>query len=342
MQFIDEITVTVKAGDGGDGAIAFRRERFRPRGGPSGGDGGKGGDIILRADQGLGTLIDLKYKNRLESRRGQNGGGKDCHGRGSESLIVRVPVGTAVHDADTEDLIGDLVDDGQELVVAAGGKGGLGNMHFTTPSNQAPRKALPGEPGEARTIKLELMLLADVGLVGMPSVGKSSLIARFSAARPRIAQYPFTTLVPNLGVVDLGHGSSFVMADIPGLVRGASQGAGLGFRFLKHVQRTAILLHILALDLGGQNDLLDDFDALLQELHAFDPSMAKRPSLVALNKCDLQETREAEVPLRDALKERGLELYPCSAATGEGLGDLRAAIVRKLTEREDDQSDRLE
>ena len=338
MQFIDEITVTVKAGDGGDGAIAFRRERFRPRGGPSGGDGGKGGDIILRADRSLGTLIDLKYKNRLESRRGQNGGGKDCHGRGSESLIVRVPVGTAVHDADTGDLIGDLVDDGQELVVAAGGKGGLGNMHFTTSSNQAPRKALPGEPGEDRIIRLELMLLADVGLVGMPSVGKSSLIARFSAARPRIAQYPFTTLVPNLGVVDLGHGSSFVMADIPGLVRGASRGAGLGFRFLKHVQRTAILLHILALDLDGQNDLLDDFDALVEELHAFDPSMAKRPSLVALNKCDLQETREAEAPLRAALKERGLELYPCSAATGEGLGDLRAAIVRKLTEREDERS----
>ena len=197
MQFIDEITVIVKAGDGGDGAIAFRRERFRPKGGPSGGDGGKGGDIILRADRGLGTLIDLKYKNRLESARGQNGSGKDRHGRGSESLIVRVPVGTAVHDADTGEFIGDLVEDGQDLVVAAGGKGGLGNMHFITPSNQAPRKALPGEPGEVKTVRLELMLLADVGLVGMPSVGKSSMIARFSAARPRIAQYPFTTLGSN-------------------------------------------------------------------------------------------------------------------------------------------------
>ena len=336
MQFIDEITVAVQAGDGGDGAIAFRRERFRPRGGPSGGDGGKGGDIILCADKNLGTLIDLKYKNRLESKRGQNGGGKDCHGRGAESLIVRVPVGTAVHDADTGELIGDLVEDGQDLVVVAGGKGGLGNMHFTTPSNQAPRKALPGEPGEARTIRLELMLLADVGLVGMPSVGKSSMIARFSAARPKIAEYPFTTLVPNLGVVDLGDGRSFVMADIPGLVRGASRGTGLGFRFLKHVQRTAILLHILALDLAGQNDLLDDYDALVKELHAFHPEMASRPSLVALNKCDLQETREAEAPLRDALKERGLELVLCSAVTGEGLGDLRAAIVRKLNERENE------
>ena len=335
MQFIDEITVIVKAGDGGDGAIAFRRERFRPRGGPSGGDGGKGGDIILRADSNLGTLIDLKYKNRLESKRGQNGGGKDRHGRGSESLIVRVPVGTAVHDADTGEFIGDLVEDGQDLVVAAGGKGGLGNMHFTTSSNQAPRKALPGEPGEVRTVRLELMLLADVGLVGMPSVGKSSLIARFSAARPRIAEYPFTTLVPNLGVVELGEGSSFVMADIPGLVRGASRGTGLGFRFLKHVQRTAILLHILAIDPAGENDLLDDFDALVNELHEFNPEMAKRPALVALNKCDLQETRDAETPLRDALKERGLELHLCSAATGEGLGDLRAAIVRKLNERED-------
>jgi len=333
MQFIDEVTLFVKAGDGGDGAVAFRHEKFMPKGGPSGGDGGRGGDIVFVADRNLGTLLDLRYRHRIVAQRGANGSGRDCHGRGAKDLIVRVPVGTAIFDSAGDASIGDLVEHDQRLVIAKGGSGGQGNIRFTTSSNRAPRQSTPGEPGEERTIRLELKLLADVGLVGMPNVGKSSLISRLSAARPRIADYPFTTLVPNLGVVEIGPGASFVMADIPGLVRGAADGAGLGLRFLRHIQRTGVLLFVLALDASGEGDPLDDYRALEAELRAFDPVLASRPRLVALNKADLPATREVEGPLREVLAKEGVELLTCSAATNEGLGAVRAAMIAALASR---------
>jgi GTPase len=333
MQFIDEATLHVKAGDGGDGAIAFRREKFMPKGGPAGGDGGRGGDVTLIADRNLSTLLDLRYRHRLIAHRGDNGGGKDCHGRGAKALIVRVPVGTTVYDDAVGSPLGDLIAHDQELVVARGGAGGQGNMRFATSSNRAPRKATPGEAGEERTIRLELKLLADVGLVGLPNVGKSSIISRLSAARPRIADYPFTTLVPNLGVVEIAPGASFVMADIPGLIRGAASGAGLGHRFLRHIQRTGVLLYVVALDASGEGDLLDDLKALRAEVAAFDTSLATRTRLVALNKADLPDTRDAEPALREALAATGEQLLVCSAATGVGLDTVKAALVAALAAR---------
>lgn len=335
MQFIDEVRVRVRAGDGGNGMVAFRRERFRPRGGPSGGDGGRGGDVILRADRNLSTLIDLRYQHRLEAERGRDGQGRDCHGRNGESLVVRVPLGTLATDDDDGVELGDLVEHDQELVAARGGDGGRGNMRFVTPANQAPRHAEPGRPGEQRNLRLELKLLADVGLIGLPNVGKSTIISRISAARPKVADYPFTTLVPNLGVVELGPGRSFVVADVPGLVRGAAKGAGLGSRFLRHVQRTAILLHVVAPDETGENDLLADFEDLAREVATFDPELGQRPLLAALNKTDLPTARAAETALREALASQGIELVSCSAATGEGLDRLRSALARMLASRDD-------
>jgi GTPase len=333
MQFIDEVTLFVRAGDGGDGAVAFRHEKFMPKGGPSGGDGGRGADVVLVADRNLGTLLDLRYRHRILGARGANGSGRDCHGRGAKALVVRVPVGTAIHDAGTGEPIGDLVEHDQRFVIAKGGGGGQGNMRFATPSNRAPRQSTAGQPGEERTIRLELKLLADIGLVGMPNVGKSSIISRLSAARPRIADYPFTTLAPNLGVVEIAPGASFVMADIPGLVRGAADGAGLGHRFLRHIQRTAVLLFVLAVDASGEGDPLDDYRTLEAELAAFDPVLAARPRLVALNKIDLPASREAEVPLRGALAAEGTALLICSAATTEGMDALKAAMIAALRAR---------
>ncbi|MDD5308764.1 MAG: GTPase ObgE [Deltaproteobacteria bacterium] len=333
MRFVDEITLVVKAGDGGNGAVAFLREKFRPKGGPSGGDGGRGGNVVFEADPGLGTLLDLRYRQRLEARRGGDGQGRDCHGRGAEDLVARVPLGTEVFDEGSGALIGDLVEAGTRLVVAEGGRGGRGNARFATPSNQAPRKAEPGAPGEERKVRLTLKLLADVGLVGLPNVGKSTLVSRLSAARPKIADYPFTTLTPNLGVVGLGPGRSFVMADIPGLLPGASRGVGLGVRFLKHVQRTAVLLHILAPDETMENDLVADFEALSTEIAAFDADLAARPRLVAVNKVDLPGVREGLPSLERFLSEHGLSVFPISAVTGEGLDELKARLGEMLGRR---------
>jgi GTP-binding protein len=323
MRFVDEVTLDVRAGDGGNGAVAFRREKGRPRGGPCGGDGGRGGDVILIADRNLGTLLDLKRLPRAVARRGQDGMGSDCHGKNARPLVISVPVGTSVFDKNDKTLIGDLVEHGQEIIVAQGGDGGHGNMHFATPSNRAPRQAEPGRPGKSRAIRLELKLLADVGIIGLPNVGKSTLISRLSAARPKVADYPFTTLVPNLGVVDVGPGASFVMADIPGIIRGAAKGAGLGSRFLRHVQRSAILLHVLAPSESGEGDILSDFDSVAGEVEAFDKELASRPKIVALNKADLSTAREAEPGLRRAFEDRGLTFLLVSAATGQGLDELK-------------------
>jgi GTPase len=329
VHFIDEATIHVKAGDGGNGCVAFRREAHVPRGGPSGGDGGDGGSIVLVADPQLTTLLDYKYRRHYKAERGQDGRNKDQYGKGGEELVLRVPVGTVVHD-DGGERLADLDTPGARVVVARGGKGGQGNIHFATPWNRAPRVATSGTAGEERAIKLELKLLADVGLLGFPNVGKSTFIARVSRARPKIADYPFTTLVPNLGVVDLGDDRQLVVADIPGLVEGAAEGAGLGHQFLRHVERTRVLLHILdASPLAGPDrDPLSDFDTLNRELALYAPDLAKRPQVVALNKSDLTEVRDRADELSRAFAERGVRLFSLSAVTGEGVRQVLEELWR--------------
>jgi len=338
MKFIDETEVLAIGGDGGNGCLAFRREKYVPRGGPSGGDGGRGGHVVLRADERLSTLLDLKYRPLLRAERGQHGRGKDQYGRSGADLVVAVPVGTIVEDRESGETIADLARAGEEWIVARGGRGGLGNIHFKSPTRQAPRHAEPGEPGERRRLRLELRLLADVGVVGMPNAGKSSLVAALSAARPRVADYPFTTLAPQLGVVRVGEGSSFVIADIPGLIEGAHLGAGLGIRFLRHVARTTVLLHLLdASGLGGREPL-DDFATVNHELAEADPALAAKPQIVVANKLDLVEARERFAPLARAFAARGIELIGVSAAARTGLDDLVVTIARTLARARADEA----
>ena len=332
MQFIDEVEVEVRAGDGGNGAVAFRREKYIPFGGPAGGDGGQGGDVVLEGDSGLGTLLDLRYRKVIKAQRGENGRGKDQYGKGGADEVVRVPLGTQVFDAESGDLIADVDAHAQRVVVARGGRGGRGNIHFATSVDRAPRRAEPGEPGETRKLRLELKLLADVGVVGFPNVGKSTFIATVSRARPKIADYPFTTLTPNLGVVSLGEERSFVIADIPGLIEGAAEGAGLGHRFLKHVERTRVLVHLVTVDPDPARDPVKDFDVLVQELARFDAELASRPMIVAMSRLDLPEVREALEDTRAAMRERGHDLLAFSSATREGVDDLLIAIERLLLE----------
>jgi GTP-binding protein len=333
MRFIDEVTISVRAGDGGAGCVAFLREKYKPKGGPSGGDGGDGGDVVFLVDAGLGTLLDFKHQPLLRAGRGEPGRGKQQYGKRGGDLEVRVPAGTLVFDADSGDEIADLREAGCRFIAAKGGRGGRGNMHFATSTNRAPRYAQPGLPGEERRLRLELRLLADVGLVGFPSVGKSSLIRRVSAATPRVADYPFTTLVPHLGVVRVDEDCTLVMADIPGLIEGAHEGAGLGDRFLRHVSRTAVLIHLLDISGLTGRDPLEDFDTINRELRAFDAALASKPQIVAANKIDLAEARERYPVLRAELAARGIKLWAVSAATGEGVADLMreaAATWRQL------------
>lgn len=328
MKFIDEVAIVAVGGGGGDGCVAFRREKYVPRGGPSGGDGGRGGHVILRADRSLGTLLELKYRPLLRGARGQHGRGKDQYGRGGEDLVVAVPVGTLAYDANDDELLADLRREGDEVVIARGGRGGLGNIHFATSVRQAPRHATKGEPGEERSLRLELRLLADAGVLGLPNVGKSSLIARVSAARPRVADYPFTTLVPQLGVVRVDDATSFVIADVPGLVEGAHRGTGLGTRFLRHLKRTAVLVHVLDLAALDGRDPVADHDLINAELAAADPALAEKPQIVAGNKLDLAEARDLFPEVAARFAERGIELLGFSAATGEGV----SAIVGRVAE----------
>jgi GTP-binding protein len=330
MHFIDEITLEVRAGDGGDGSAAMRREKYRPLGGPAGGDGGDGGDVVFTADARLTTLLDLKHKRVLKAERGEHGRGKDQYGKRGEPLSVRVPVGTQVFDRETGEPLCDLDRDGQRFIAAKGGRGGRGNIHFVTPTERAPTHAEPGAPGERRMLRVELKLLADVGLLGFPNVGKSTLISAISKARPKVADYPFTTLVPNLGVVSRGEERSFVVADIPGIIEGAAEGAGLGHRFLKHVERTRVLVHLVTLDPSPGREPVRDHDLLVQELARFDAALAQRPALVAMSKLDLPDVREALPAFRAALHERGIEVFPFSAATGEGVSALLDAVERLL------------
>jgi Obg family GTPase CgtA len=284
--FVDQVKITVKAGKGGNGMVAFRREKFVPNGGPAGGDGGHGGSIILRVDEGLRTLMDFRYHRIFKAKAGQNGMIKGMYGHKADDLYVAVPEGTTVHDADTGEVLGDLVENGQELVVAAGGRGGRGNIKFASPKNPAPEIAENGEPGVERNLQLELKVLADVGLVGFPSVGKSTLLSVLTSAKPKIAEYHFTTLVPNLGMVQLDDGRDFVMADLPGLIEGASNGVGLGIQFLRHVERTRVIVHVV--DMSGMEgrDPFTDFEKINHELAKYDPALLKRPQIVAASKMD--------------------------------------------------------
>lgn len=317
--FVDYAKINVKAGDGGNGVVAFRREKYVPMGGPAGGDGGRGGSILIQADEGLSTLMDFKYRRHFKGERGKHGQGKNMHGAGGKDIIIRVPVGTVVKDDANDEVIADLTHHGQTVIVAKGGRGGKGNARFATAANKAPSIAENGEPGEERWILLELKLLADIGLVGYPNAGKSTLIANVSAAKPKIADYPFTTLVPNLGVVRLQNGESFVLADIPGLIEGAHQGAGLGHRFLRHIERTRVLIFVLDAAQSEGRDVGEDYKILRDELEKFSPALARKPFLIAANKMDLPEAQQNIAALRDAFYD---QLFLISAATGQGTAEL--------------------
>jgi GTP-binding protein len=332
MQFIDECVIDVRAGNGGNGVARFRREPNVPRGGPSGGDGGNGGSVILVADEQLSTLLDLRYQKSYKAENGEPGAGRDKYGRAGNDTIVRVPVGTVVSQVDPGDpddegqLLVDLSEPGQRFVAAQGGSGGRGNIHFATSTYQAPTNAEPGGPGETRSLRLTLKLLADAGLLGYPNVGKSTFISAVSRARPKIADYPFTTLVPNLGVVSLPGGRSFVLADIPGLIEGASEGHGLGHRFLRHVERTGALIHLVELSHDPERNPWKDYEVINRELRQYSPELAERPQVVALSKCDITETREAYEHWRAEFARHGVTLNAVSAASNEGLRELLEAV----------------
>ena len=326
--FIDIAKIYVKAGDGGDGAVAFHREKYVAAGGPDGGDGGKGGDVLFQADSNLSTLADFRYKRKYTAQRGENGRGGRCSGKSAPDLLIKVPRGTLVKDADTGRVIADIWDDEPQLI-AKGGRGGWGNTHFATPSRQTPRFAKPGLPGQAFNVQLELKLLADVGLVGFPNVGKSTLISVVSEAKPNIADYHFTTLTPVLGVVPLGEGRSFVMADIPGLIEGAWEGRGLGHQFLRHVERCRMLVHIVDVAGSEGRDPKEDFSIINQELRKFNPELAERPMLVAGNKCDLAEEGQVE-DFRRFVEGQGYQFFPIIAPINEQVDALVNAITAQL------------
>ena len=330
MSFIDEVKIFASAGDGGAGCVAFRREKFIPLGGPSGGDGGKGGDLILQVSTQLSTLYDLRLHPHQKAQRGKNGMGSDRHGAGGDDLVIQVPLGTQVKDAETGDLLADMAEPGQRLIFLKGGRGGQGNARFATSTNKAPKFAQPGEPGEERIIRLELKLMADVGLLGFPSVGKSSLITKVSAARPKIADYPFTTLKPHLGVVAYKNYRSFVMADIPGIIEGAHDGAGLGHRFLRHVERTRILLHLLDPCRTHDSNPIDDYETLNRELALFNPELAEKPQIVVVNKIDLPDVQALLAEITPYFGKLGIKVFPVSAITGAGIAPLLDEIAATL------------
>jgi len=325
--FVDEALIWVKAGDGGRGCVSFRREKYVPRGGPDGGDGGKGGDVILEADPNLKTLLDYRYKREYKAQNGEPGKGKNQHGKDGKPLILKVPVGTIVKDAQTDKVIADLSKPFERLVVARGGKGGRGNARFATPIRQAPHFAEPGQPGEERWLKLELKLLADVGLIGFPNTGKSTLLRKISRARPEVAPYPFTTLRPYLGVVRL-EDKEFIVADIPGLIEGAHKGIGLGNQFLKHIERTRLLVHLI--DISNGEEALELYEKIRNELGLYKEDLLEKPELVVLNKIDLPQVREKVEEVKEAFQNRGLPFFAISALTGEGIEELLRGIIRRL------------
>lgn len=323
--FIDKARIIVQSGAGGDGMVSFRREKYVPRGGPSGGDGGQGGSVIIRAAGNINTLMDFRRHRKFAAKNGENGGSKDMYGKSAENVIVKVPLGTMVYDVKTGELLADMTHEGQEVLIVKGGRGGRGNAHFATSAVRAPTYAEKGEPGEMKELRLELKVLADVGLLGFPSVGKSSLIRRVSGARPEVAAYHFTTLTPYLGVVALSDDRSFVMADIPGLIEGASQGVGLGHDFLRHVERTRVLIHVLDAAGSEGRSPIDDFHIINNELELYSPALAKKRQIVAANKIDLIQDPEQLETLKKQIESEGFECFPICTLTGEG--------VRPLMER---------
>ena len=331
MQFLDRARIVVKGGDGGNGVTAFRREKFVPRGGPSGGDGGHGGSVYMEATDQLNTLLQFRFNPEFRGRRGSHGEGSNRHGRDGEDLIVKVPVGTLVTDSESGELIHDFSRPGERIVIAAGGRGGRGNAQFATSTNRAPRHHEDGRPGVVRALHLELKLIADVGLVGFPNAGKSTLISRISAARPKIADYPFTTLEPHLGVVSYGDDGSYVVADIPGLIEGAHAGVGLGLDFLRHVERTKLLLHVVDISSNGRN-AVDDFLTIVRELELYRLDLVSRPQVVAASKMDALDEPSKLESLREFCNERGLELFEISSVTGYGIERLVNALGVRLQE----------
>jgi len=335
MNFVDEARIEVVAGAGGNGVVSFRREKYVPRGGPDGGDGGRGGSIYAVADRNINTLVDYRYARIHRAKRGENGRGADQYGRGAADLVLRMPVGTVVTDAASGELVADLALDGQRALLAKGGQGGLGNLHFKSSTNRAPRQSTPGEAGEQRMLKLELKVLADVGFLGMPNAGKSTLIRAISAARPRVADYPFTTVKPHLGMVRIDENRSFVVADIPGLIEGAAEGAGLGHRFLRHLQRTRLLLHVIDLaPLDGEIDPVADARAILKELKRYDQALYDKPRWLVLNKLDLVPAEEREARMAAFVKSLRWKgpVFGIAAISGEGCRTLVYAIQDWLQE----------
>lgn len=332
MKFVDYTKVHVKAGDGGKGSVSFRREKYVPRGGPDGGDGGRGGNIIFGATKELNTLLDFRYKRDYVAEKGKNGQKKKMHGRDGKDLMIRVPVGTIIKDGRSGEIVADLDGDGKEAIVARGGRGGLGNSHFATPTRQVPRFAQPGEPGEERDFVLELKLLADAGLIGLPNAGKSTLISAISSAKPKIADYPFTTLVPNLGVVKLENYRSFVVADIPGLIEGAHRGMGLGFQFLRHVERTLILLHLVDISEPAEGDPVEDLKMIDRELALYNVELSGKPRVIVGTKLDIAGGRKRLDILSEYCRKEGLDFFPVSAVTGRGVRKLVAHVSQRLEE----------
>ena len=330
--FIDRARIHIKAGDGGNGIVSFRREKYVAAGGPDGGDGGKGGDIIFVVDEGLRTLVDFRYKRKYKAESGENGSAARRTGKSGKDAIIKVPPGTLVKEAETGRILADMVEPGKETLVAKGGKGGAGNQHFATPTRQVPSFAKPGSPGDEYDIEMELKLIADVGLVGFPNAGKSTILSIVSAAKPKIANYPFTTLEPNLGVVSIAEGTSFFMADIPGLIEGAHEGVGLGFDFLRHVERNRLLLHVV--DVAGVDgrDPLKDFEQINEELRKYNPKLAARPQVVAANKIDLPQGKENLDSFVKAVEEKGFKVFPISAASNSGVKELMWHIAGQLKE----------
>jgi GTP-binding protein len=333
MKFIDEAKIFVKGGDGGRGCVSFRREKYVPRGGPDGGDGGKGGDVVITASRSHHTLLDMKFNQHHVAERGAHGEGSNRTGRSGRDMEILVPVGTVIRDAETGEALADLTAEGEKCIAARGGIGGRGNARFATPTRRAPRYADAGKTGEEHWVQLELKLLADVGIIGLPNVGKSTLISRVSAARPRIADYPFTTLVPNLGVVRYHEDLSFVIADIPGLIEGAHAGTGLGTRFLRHIERTTLLLHMIDISREPPAKAWKNFEAVNRELALYGARLKEKPQIVALSKTDLPDTREKMQKVIDSFRKKGIKMFPVSAVTGEGIKALMAEIVKKLADR---------
>ncbi len=333
--FVDHVKIFVKGGDGGDGMVAFRREKYIAYGGPAGGDGGKGANVIFIVDEGLRTLMDFRYQRHFKAPRGEHGGSKNMHGRGAKDMVVKVPPGTIVTDAETGEIIADLVEDGQTAVIAKGGRGGRGNSRFATPQNPAPELSEMGEPGVEREINLELKVLADAGLVGFPSVGKSTLLSVVSAAKPKIADYHFTTLVPNLGMVEPSDGRAFALADLPGLIEGAHEGVGLGHQFLRHIERTRVIIHVVDMSAVEGRDPYDDFVTINNELEQYNLRLTERPQIIVANKMDMPESEENLKLFKEKLNDEHAQIFPISALTRKGLDEMLYAVADLLETTEE-------